>query len=51
VKKKQARSASMHNELVNGIDLASLGKEVQDAEKYCQAMKDEVAAMRPKSDI
>ncbi|CAM0956088.1 unnamed protein product [Alopecurus aequalis] len=46
--KKQARSASVHNELSEGIDLVSLEKEVEAAEKYCQAMKDEVAAMRLK---
>ncbi|VAI27304.1 unnamed protein product [Triticum turgidum subsp. durum] len=43
---KQARSASVHNELGEGINLVSLEKEVEAAEKYCQAMKDEVAAMR-----
>ncbi|XBI31522.1 hypothetical protein VPH35_055078 [Triticum aestivum] len=46
--KKQARSASVRDESSEGIDLASLEKEVEAAEKYCQAMKDEVAAMRLK---
>lgn len=43
---KQAFSASVHNESNEGIDLVSLEKEVEAAEKYCQAMKDEVAAIR-----
>ncbi|KAL6641139.1 hypothetical protein ACP70R_019320 [Stipagrostis hirtigluma subsp. patula] len=38
--------SSVHNKLNEGIDLISLEKEVEAAEKYCQAMKDEVAAMR-----
>ncbi|KAE8801278.1 hypothetical protein D1007_23175 [Hordeum vulgare] len=45
---KQARSASVRDESSEGIDLASLEKEVEAAEKYCQAMKDEVAVMRLK---
>ncbi|VAH68354.1 unnamed protein product [Triticum turgidum subsp. durum] len=46
--KKQARSASVRDQPSEGIDLASLEKEVEAAEKYCQAMKDEVALMRLK---
>uniref|UniRef100_A0ACD5Y529 Uncharacterized protein n=1 Tax=Avena sativa TaxID=4498 RepID=A0ACD5Y529_AVESA len=46
--KKQACGASVHNELNEGIDLVSLEKKVEAAEKDCQAMKDEVAAMRLK---
>uniref|UniRef100_A0ACD5V062 Uncharacterized protein n=1 Tax=Avena sativa TaxID=4498 RepID=A0ACD5V062_AVESA len=46
--KKQACGASVHNELSEGIDLVSLEKKVEAAEKNCQAMKDEVAAMRLK---
>jgi hypothetical protein len=44
--KKQASISSVHDKLNEGIDLVSLEKEVEAAEKYCQAMKDEVASMR-----
>jgi hypothetical protein len=44
--KKQASISSVHAKLNEGIDLVSLEKEVEAAEKYCQAMKDEVASMR-----
>jgi hypothetical protein len=46
--KKKARSASVHDESSEGLDLASLEKEVEAAEMCCQAMKDAVAAMRLK---
>ncbi|KAL6896853.1 hypothetical protein ACP4OV_007425 [Aristida adscensionis] len=45
---KQAFISSVHSTLNEGIDLVSLKKEVEAAEKYCQAMKDEVAAMSMK---
>ncbi|XP_062200223.1 uncharacterized protein LOC133902915 [Phragmites australis] len=48
---KQAFVSSVPNKLNEGIDLVSLEKEVEAAEKYCQAMKDEVAAMRMNTDI
>lgn len=44
--KKQAFISNVHDKLNEGINLVSLEKEVETAEKYCQAMKDEVAAMR-----
>ncbi|CAL4934647.1 unnamed protein product [Urochloa decumbens] len=47
--KKQVSSA--HDKLNEGLDLVSLEKEVETAEKYCQAMKDEVAAMRLKYSV
>ncbi|CAD6202469.1 unnamed protein product [Miscanthus lutarioriparius] len=44
--KKQAFISNVHDKLNEGINLVSLENEVETAEKYCQAMKDEVAAMR-----
>jgi len=46
--KKQAFISSAYDELNEGLDLVSLEKEVQTAEKYCQAMNDGVATMRMK---
>ncbi|PWZ52113.1 hypothetical protein Zm00014a_016172 [Zea mays] len=43
---KQAFISNIQDKLNEGINLASLEKEVETAEKCCQAMKDEVAAMR-----
>lgn len=49
--KKQAFISSGKDKLNEGLDLVSLEKEVETAEKYCQAMKDEVAAMRMKYSV
>ncbi|KAK3136494.1 hypothetical protein QOZ80_5BG0436550 [Eleusine coracana subsp. coracana] len=43
---RQASNSSACDKLNEGIDLVSLEKEVEAAEKFCQAMKDEVASMR-----
>ncbi|OEL28335.1 hypothetical protein BAE44_0010646 [Dichanthelium oligosanthes] len=49
--KKQASISSAHDKVNERLDLVSLEKEVETAEKYCQAMKDEVAAMRMKNSV
>ncbi|GJM87548.1 hypothetical protein PR202_ga03513 [Eleusine coracana subsp. coracana] len=43
---RQASNSSACDKLNEGIDLVTLEKEVEAAEKFCQAMKDEVASMR-----